>query len=169
MRRAAKNEAGSTLVEFAVCFLALAMFLVGTMQFCLAVYSFHYLANATHEAARYAIVRGASWGSSCDTNGTAGSGYTSSMCTASASDIAKYASERGFPAIRINTGDVCVQYYSSSSIPTTPPTTCTANTSPNSPGDIVQVTITYPFSFAIPGLHRYTYNLKSSSQMVITQ
>lgn len=170
LRCAARNESGATLVETAIAILVFFCLLLGVIQGGMAAYSYHYLSNAAHEATRYAIVRGASWGSSCDGSGAAGSGYDSSMCTASTEDIANFVARRGFPGIHIVPSDVCVEYFSS--VPSSASTSCTTSTGStlsNSTGDIVQVTITYPFSFSLPGLRTYTYTMSSTSQMVIAQ
>ena len=89
------------------------------------------------------------------------------MCTASTTDIANFVASQQFPGIAITASDVCVQY--SASVSSTPSTTCTANTTPNSPGDIVQVTVTYPFTFNLPFVKALKINLASTSQMTIAQ
>lgn len=142
----------------------------GVIELCWGVYSFHYLGNAAHEAARYAIVRGGSWTTSCDGTGSAGSGYGSSQCQASSNDIANYVASRNFPGVNVTASDVCVEYFSS--VPSSTSTSCSASSGSgvtNSPGDIVQVTIHYPFAINVPGLPAYTWNLSSTSQMVIAQ
>jgi Flp pilus assembly protein TadG len=155
------------MVETAISFSILSMLMFGVFEICLAVYAYHFLANTAHEATRYAIVRGSSWSSSCDGSGKGGSGYTSSGCTASTSDIASFVANRNFPGITITAADVCVEYFSS--VPTSTSTTCSANSSPNAPGDIVQVTISYPFTLTVPFLKVQTLAMSSTSQMVITQ
>lgn len=125
-----------------------------------AIYSDHYVGNVTHEATRYAMVRGGSWSAAC-------SGYGSSMCTASPTDIKNYVTSRNFPGIRIQAANVCVQYFSS--VPSSSSSSCTDNSSPNSPGNIVQVTIGYPFTLTVPLLPPITWHLSSTSQMVIAQ
>lgn len=168
--RKAGDERGQSLVETALSMLVMLIFIFGVIEACWAVYSFHYLGNVTHEAARYAIVRGSSWGTSCDGSGTAGSGYGSSMCTASTADIANYVANRNFPGISITASDVCVEYLSS--VPSSATQNCntsTGTTLSNSPGDIVQVTITYPFTIQLPGLSDHIWHLMSTSQMVIAQ
>lgn len=142
----------------------------GVIEVCWAVYSFHYLGNAAHEAARYAIVRGGSWAQACDGTGSAGSGYGSSQCQASSNDIANFVASRNFPGINLTADDVCVTYYSS--VPSTASQNCTASSGSsvaNAPGDIVQVTITYPFQLAIPGFGDRTWHMMSTAQMVIAQ
>lgn len=166
-RRAARDDRGQSLVETAVSFSLLSILLFGIIQVCLAVYSYHFLANAAHEATRYAMVRGSSWTSSCDASGTAGSGYTSSGCTASPTDIANYVANRDFPGITVTADDVCVEYFSS--VPSSASSTCSGNSSPNSPGDVVQVTITYPYTLSVPFLPIHAFTMSSTSQMVIAQ
>ena len=131
-----------------------------TIEASWAIYCDHYLGNVAHEATRYAIVRGSSWTTSC-------AAYTSSMCKASTTDIANYVVSRNFPGINIAASNVCVQYFST--MPSSTSSSCTGNTSPNAPGDIVQVTITYPFNLAIPLAPAITWHLASTSQMVIAQ
>lgn len=169
LRRRTRDQRGSAVVEIALTIIPLFMFLFGVIEICFGVYNFHYLANAAHEAARYAIVRGSSWGTTCDGSNSSGSGYGGSQCTASTDDIASYITNRGFPGINITASDVCVQYFSS--VPTSSSSACTATTSnpANAPGDIVEVRIRVPYKVTIPGLPVYTWNLQSTSQMVIAQ
>lgn len=168
--RALCEDEGSEIAEVWMSFLMMMCLIFCVIEACLAVYSFHYLGNASHEAARYAMVRGSSWSSTCDGSGSAGSGYGSSMCTASTQDIANYVANRNFPGISITASDVCVEYYSS--IPSSASQNCvtsTGSTLANAPGDVVQVTITYPFTLNMPLLPTYTWHLMSTSQMVISQ
>ena len=165
--RRLREEQGQSLVETALSIMMLLCLIFAVIEACFGVYSLHYMANAAHEAARYAIVRGGGWGPTCDGTGAAGSGYGSSMCQASPTDIANFVANRDFPGISLTASDVCVEYFSS--VPASASTACNGNTSPNADGDIVQVTITYPFSFNLPFLSNYTWNLSSTSQMVIAQ
>ncbi|HEX8712087.1 MAG TPA: TadE/TadG family type IV pilus assembly protein [Terracidiphilus sp.] len=165
MRHRGHGEEGSALVETALTIIVMFSLLFGVIQISLAAYSFHYVSNAAHEASRYAIVRGGGWGTAC-------SSYSDSMCTASADNIKNYVHQRSvsYPGISIATSNVCVHYWSSVQSPA--PTTCTdstGSTTYNSVGDIVQVTINYPFTFSAPGIPSYTYTLTSTSMMVIAQ
>lgn len=170
LKRIARDNRGQALIETALSMLVVIGLVFGVIEFCMAVYSYHYLANAAHEAARYAIVRGSSWGNTCDGSGSIGSGYGSSQCTASTSDVAQYVANRGFPGINLTADDVCVEYFFT--VPSKTSQTCTTSSGSNianASGDIVQVTINYPFTFALPGIGNYTYHLASTSQMVIAQ
>lgn len=169
LRRLFRDERGGTLVETAISFLVLLMLIFGVIQGSLAVYNYHFLASAAHEATRYAIVRGGGWDSACDGTGKAGSGYGSSMCTASPTDVANYVASRNFPGLNLTAADVCVEYLGAG--PGSATTTCSASSSntDNVAGDIVQVTITYPFTLSVPGLPGYTFTMSNTSQMVISQ
>lgn len=145
--------------------LVLFMLIFGVIEGCWAVYSYHYLANAAHEAARYAIVRGGDWLIPCDSVG----GWSASMCAASPENIASFVNSRGFPAITVDPNEVCVQYFAPDSLPPSGSLACDGNSGPNQVGDIVQVTISHPFTLIIPGLPNNTWNLSSTSRMVIAQ
>jgi Flp pilus assembly protein TadG len=146
--------------------IVLLMLIFGVIQVSWAVYSYHLIANAAHEGARYAIVRGSSWGANCDGSGAAGSGWNSSKCTASTTDIANYVASRSLPGVSIAASNVCVQY--STSVPVSAPTSCTANGTPNGRNNVVQVTVAYPFALNVIWWSR-TISLSSTSQMVIAQ
>lgn len=170
LRVFARGEAGGTLVETALTMMILLGVLFGTIEICLAVYSYHFISDAAREGARYAVVRGATWetspwnsngnGGACDGTGKAGSGYAASGCTASTTDIQNYVSNFSFPGVNITTADVAVSYLTS---PITCPTTAS-----NIPGCVVQVKITYPL-VNLPGLIKFTGNMSSTAQMVISQ
>lgn len=142
--------------------------LFGVIQVSWAVYSYHYVANAAHEGARYAMVRGGSWIPSCD-GSVAGAGYGNSQCQATIADVQQWVASRSFPGVNITTNDVCVEYFSS--VPTSTSKTCTmgSNYTNNEQGDVVQVTVTYPFVLSVPLLPGRTIHMSSTSQMIIAQ
>lgn len=167
----AREDRGQSLVEAALTMLVLIGLIFSVIEGSMAIYSYHYLANAAHEAARYAIVRGGDWTDSSG-NTIACADYTSSQCMASPTQIGNYVHSRDFPGVNITASEVSVNYFSGSAPPATVSTACPATsgaTTYNVTGDIVQVTICYPFTFAIPGIGNYTYHLASTSQMVIAQ
>lgn len=168
LKGVARDERGTTIVETAISMLTLLMLIFSVIEGSLEIYSFHFIANAAHEGTRYAMVRGSSWSGGCDGSGSAGSGYTSAACNASTADIANYVASLNFPGVNIVPTNVCVEYYTYTSVPTAT-TTCSANSSPNAQGDFVQVTVTYPFTFNVPLLPSYTLNLQSTSVMTIAQ
>lgn len=168
--RLIRDEQGGSLVDTAISFLILLTLIFGVIEGAFAVYSYHYLANAAHEGTRYAIVRGGSWGFSCDGTGSLGSGYNTSGCTANVNDVKNFVASRNFPGLNVTAAEVCVQYSSSTPASTvTPCITSSATSTDNVRGDIVQVTIAYPFVLGIPGLPTRTIWMTSTSQMAIAQ
>jgi Flp pilus assembly protein TadG len=162
----AKDEEGSSLVEFALIFVVMITMMLGIIDFCRAAYSYHFVAEVAREATRYAAVRG----STCNSDGS---------CSQATPDTG--------PAAPTNT---VVQDYVTSITPpgidstkvTTTPTWCPAAAncpaaicpSPsNEPGCTVEVTVSYTFSFLFPLVYKPiapsgTITLSSSSEMIIS-
>lgn len=163
-----RDERGSMLVETALSLTLLFLIVFGILECSLAVYSYHYLSHAARQGSRYAMVRGASWGTTC-------TDYTSSGCIATEPQIEQYVQSLGFPGIDGNNLQVSVSC-----------STAVGGTfvdyngaSCNARGDVVEVTVTYPFSISIAGINGSCpsstnsspakYCMSSSSQMVISQ
>lgn len=158
LRRLGKDEGGSEIVEFAfsICLWMGGAFLV--MYAAFALYAAHFVANASDEAARYAIVRGSGWnGSSCSP--------VPLDCTASSTDIQNYVVKMLPPGLSSSNLTV------STSWPGTTSTggTCDSEDGANSPNCVVQVTVAYNFGFPIPFFPKSTLPLSSSSSMTIVQ
>lgn len=158
----AKGEQGGSLVETALSCLILIPMLFGIIQLSIALYCYHFSADAAREATRFAVVRGA------NCNGLFGKAYcspTDSLTTgASQNDISQFVKNLGFP-------------YSGSAVTTvnwcTPAgswTTCSA-TKNNQPGNQVQVKVTYTYPLVVPFLQtsKFNLNLGSTSSMTIVQ
>lgn len=141
--------------------IVLVMLIFGTIEVSWAVYTYHTVANAAHEGARYAIVRGSSWSSNC-------AGWGSSQCKASGTDIANYVANRSLAGVSIDPStDVCVQWFAS--VPSSTSNSCTAGGTTKAQGNIVQVTVTHPFTLNVYFLPQRTISISSTSQMVIAQ
>ena len=123
MVRCVRTERGSSSVEFALSLTLLLTLVFGVLIMCLALYTYHFVAEAAREGARYAMVRG----SSCTTY----SGF-SSACPVTSAQVQTYVRDLGFPGIS----------SSKMTVTTTWPTTgsaCTPSTSPcNNPGNLVK-------------------------------
>jgi len=146
-RRVAPGERGSTLAEFAIAVTASMTLIAGTVEFGRGLYTFHLISNAARLATRYAIVRG----SSCTTTG----------CPATSDSIQTYVRSM---TQELNTSNVAVT--------TTWSTSTACSGSPyKSPGCLVSVQVTYPFSFApaIPMVPTFTMPITSTSKMIISQ
>ncbi len=125
----------------------------------LALYSYHYCAQMAREATRYAAVRGSTWA------GTACATTTTYACAATAANVASFVTSitpLGFSA-------------GSLSVATTWPGTtatglaCTITNGTNSPGCIVNVKVTYAFSYQMPFMPQTPLTLSSTSNFIITQ
>lgn len=140
MRRLGRED-GSTLFEFALSATILFMVLFGIFAFCSALYSYEFVADAAHEATRYAMVRG----SSC-------SGLTN--CPATSAEIQTYVRGLGYPGIV--PGNL---------------TASTSWSGSNAPGNTVSVKVTYTYPLNIPFWPQSgtVLHLSDTSKMTITQ
>lgn len=147
------------MVETAfACTIFLAM-LIGVFQMMLALYAFHFVADAAREASRYAIVRGST---SC-TNTPA-----LSNCNATSDQIQAYIRGLKYPGIKSDNLTVTTTWKTASTTIPTTWSTCSSGTC-NAPGNQVKVVVTYAFPFSVPFVPRSTINLTSTSRMVISQ
>jgi Flp pilus assembly protein TadG len=154
------GEEGSSLVEFAIASLVLFALLFGVIQFAYAFYTYEYVAEASREAARYAIVRGSN--SCINTPNLAN-------CNASGAQIQTFVQGLGFPGLNSSNLTVtttwCAGNASSGSMTWA---SCSAGTA-NSPGNAVNVNVTYAFPLGIPFWKNQTVNLSSTAQMAVAQ
>jgi Flp pilus assembly protein TadG len=158
-RETLAGEAGTALIEAALSISVLLVFMFGVIQVSLALYSYHFISDVAREATRYAIVRGSTWKTPCDTGD--GSGYASAGCVANQNDVKNYVQSIEFPGI------------SSSNLTATPTWAAwfggTSCASCNATGNVVQVQVTYTFPFSVPFLPKRDFTMSSTSEMVISQ
>jgi len=169
LRRFAREECGSNLVEFSLVATLLFLLLIGVIDCSLAFYSYHFVSSAAEEATRYAAVRGADWASSCSTSAPPNfsPGYD---CSASASDIQNYVQSLAPPgivasSITIDTTSSHVWPGTTPDCSSTPCTPCSDNS--NSQGCFVRVQVSYPFQFTLPLLPQSSIHLTATSEKVI--
>ena len=153
MLRHVRSEGGASLVEFALSVSLLVTFIFGVMAMCTALYSYHFIAEAAREGARYAMVRG----SGC----TAYSGFTSNCPISTAAPIQTYVRSLALPGINANNLNVTAAYSAY------PSGTCTPSAACNNPGNQVQVTVSYQLPVKIPFVPAQALTMTSRSQMVI--
>ena len=157
LERLRSSECGATIVEMAIASSIVLSLLLGLMQISLALYAYHFTADAAREASRWAIVRG----SQCFTN-TPGLDH----CSASSTDVQNFVQGLGYPYASSMT--VATTWLTASAPPATTWATCT--TPPcNQPGNAVRVTVSYNFPLYIPFWKNAGVNVGSVSQMVISQ
>lgn len=153
-----REERGDSMVEFSLAAVLLLTVIFGIMDFARAVYADHFVSYAAQEGTRYAIVRGGTFaGTTCTTT-------TTMDCAATSANVQSYVQSIAPPGIS----------GSSVSASTTWPGTTvsgsgTGCTTTNTPGCVVQVTVTYSFSFLLPFMPSAGINFASTSQQVIQE
>jgi Flp pilus assembly protein TadG len=158
-----RDDSGGELVDFALCASIFFMLVLGTTDVCRAMYAYHVVTYGAQHASRYAIVRGASWPSSCSTS--APPNFTQNFgCKASSTDVQNYVKSLG----GFNSGNVTVATTWPGTMPDCS-SSCSTCTTANSKGCMVKVKVTYAFTFIVPFFKRTTVNLSASSQKTILQ
>lgn len=152
-RHAPAVTRGSTLTEFAFVLPLLAMILFGMIDFGRALYSYHFVSYAAREASRWASVRGRQ----CSP--------VLPGCPAGPLEIQNYVA--GIVPPGIDTSPASLVVTSVWMAPPENPASCKGPT--NNPGCAVQVVITYNFKFLLPFLPQSTYQIHSTSEMIISQ
>jgi len=149
---ATHSERGTTLLEFALIVIVLFMLIFGIIDFSRALSAYHFVANAAREGSRYASVRGAD----CTDPPITDCGATKTQTT-----------------LQQNLGtEAAGSGMDSSQLTVTTPTYGGSNTCPSigdAPGCLVNVTVTYKFSFVFPLLPVKPVTMSSSAWTVITQ
>jgi Flp pilus assembly protein TadG len=144
--RRLKQEEGATLVEFGLSCAVLFMTLFGIFELSNALYAYNFVADAAHEATRYALVRG----SAC-------TGLTDCNINSSTA-LQTYVRGLGYPGIDPNNLTAAATWSGS-------------NTPSNAPGNTVSVTVTYTYPLNIPFWPQSgtILHLSNTSQMTISQ
>lgn len=153
------EEAGSALLETTLCLSLVLLLIFGIMECSLAVYTEHYVESAAASGARYATVRGSTF------SGTACATSSSYSCEAGTSDILNYIQANAAPGIKASQISVRVSWPG-----TTGATGACDNLQGNdSPGCLVTVTVSYPFTFMLPIPGNKAITFLASRSTVISQ
>jgi Flp pilus assembly protein TadG len=153
------EEDGSELVEFAISICLWTSAAFALMYGAFALYVAHFVANASDEAARYAVVRGSSWnGASCST----GSGLD---CSATATDISNFVANSLPPGLSAAGLTVATTWPGT----TSSGNACDTQNGTNSPNCVVDVQVQYNFNFPVPFLPQGSFPIASASQMTISE
>jgi Flp pilus assembly protein TadG len=160
--RAARNQ-GSALTEYAIVLIVLLTFLFGIMDFSRFLYTYHFVSDIAREGTRYAVVRGATFGTtSCASTSTF-------ACNATAVNVQSYV--QGLTPPGITPSSLTVTTTWPGTAPAGAATSCNTANGNNSPGCLVQVAVSYPYKFMLPFLPKSssTWTVSSTSVMVISQ
>jgi len=156
-----QEEAGGSIVEFAVASTLLFTVVFGILDCSRALFANHYVSYSAAEAARYAMVRGATWNNaSCST-------VTTESCTATSSNVTSLV--QSITPVGINTSSKNLTVSTTWTGKTPNGAACNSSGVNNSPGCVVQVQVSYSFSFVLPFLPANALLMKSSAATVITQ
>jgi Flp pilus assembly protein TadG len=153
-----RDSSGSGLLEFAIAIATLLTLVLGIVYCGLALYADHYVASAAREGARYAMVRGSTWGVACAST----KGYS---CTATSNSVKAYL---------LAIAPLGVKAANTAVVTTWPGVTaagsvCYLLNGINGPGCSVKVVVTYTFGLSLPLVPKTALQLTSSSTMPITQ
>jgi Flp pilus assembly protein TadG len=152
------DETGGTLLEFAITTSLLLMIIFGVLDCSRALYFEHYVSYSAEEAARYAMVRGSTWGgATCSTTIT-------ESCTATTANVTSFVQSITPMG---NSSELTVATTWTGKTPAG--STCTNQNGNNSPGCVVQVKVSYSFNFVLPFLPKNTLLLTSTSAVGISQ
>jgi Flp pilus assembly protein TadG len=154
-------------------------FFFGLIQFCYGLYAYNYVGEAAREASRFAMVRGSTCSADLNSNSFCSpySGNTGST-GADSTDVTTFVKNLGFPGMQKSNVSVTTNWYIVTSTLNANGTTthswsttaCSAGPPTcNTPGNSVQVTVTYPVAVGIPFLGKFNIPVKSTSQMIMVQ
>lgn len=157
--RCLRGEEGATIAETGLACTVFFAMLIGTFQMMLALYTFHFVSDAAREASRYAIVRGST---SCTNTPNL------SNCNATSDQIQTYVRSLNYPGVTSSKLTVATSWLAANSGYPKTWSACTTGTC-NTPGNQVKVVATYAFPLSVPFVPKTTFNLTSTSEMVISQ
>jgi Flp pilus assembly protein TadG len=147
------------MAEMAICSLTVILSILGVMECSRALYVEHSINSAAHDAARYAMVRGAAFaGTACATTST----YA---CDATSSNVTAYVTSILPPGIDTTLLNVTTNWPGTSASGGA----CDTTLGSNSAGCTVQVTLTYPFTFLLPLPSTAAIQFKSDAAVTIAQ
>lgn len=152
-------EDGSNLVELALSLSVLLSVVMGVIGMSTLAYTKQFVTLSARQAARYAAVRGSTF------SAQACSSSTAYGCQAAATDVSAYVNS--LMPVGLTTSKTAVKT-------TWPGLTgsglgCLTLNGNNSPGCVVQVTVSYSFSYGLPFLPTGATTLQSTSTMPISQ
>jgi Flp pilus assembly protein TadG len=157
------DECGRELLEFALSSTILITMVLGIVDVSRALYVYHFVTHAAQDGARYAMVRGDDWTSSCSTS--APPSFTMTFgCKAANTDVQNYVESLAL----VNKNNLHV----STTWPQTTPdcsTGCSACATADSKGCMVKVNVQYDFTFDTVFFKQTTVTFSSTSEQVIQQ
>lgn len=153
------------MFEMALASTVFLAMLIGVFEMMLALSTFNYVTDAARQGTRYAMVRGST---SCTNTPNLAN------CNATAAEVKTYVRGISYPGVNSSNLTVTTSWLSASTSPSSLTSGQTTTWSAcggtcNSPGNLVKVVTSYPFSFSVPFVPRATLTMTSTSQVVIAQ
>jgi Flp pilus assembly protein TadG len=159
--RSLNGDSGSSLVELALCASLIFVMFFGIIEFGYALYTYQFVDEVAREMTRYAIVRGSACTAmpNCGFNDTTTTlqSYARSTYTYPGLDPAQVTVTNAWFSPVLNANKTVASW-----------TACTGSGC-NKPGNLVTVSVSYPFLLSVPFWKATTLNVSSSSTMVISQ
>jgi Flp pilus assembly protein TadG len=149
-RNPLSGDEGGSLIEFAVTLPVLFGLIFCFIEMCMMLYTYEMISDSARQGTRYAMVRGASCPNA-----------TTHSCEVSATQVNTYVSGLGWPNIGGGTVNATTCYIAGAN-------PCSSGGS-ESPGNQVQVTVTYAFKVWMPFVPKQTISLSSTAQATILQ
>lgn len=152
------SQRGGTLIEFAFTFIITLVLMFAMIDFARALYSYHFVANASREAARFASVRGFSCSAAA------------APCPAHQGDVQAYVTQ--IVPLGINSAVIANTTWPTAG----QPPVCALYQDPGYPGCPVRVKVTYDFNYLFPlynfapiSFNAATIHMNSTSEMIISR
>ena len=166
MAEMARNDAGGTIVEMAISSVILFSMVFAVFEVTMACYTYNAVSQAARETARWGMVRG----TKCSTY-TPGQDHCGAT-RANLEDHAKASTAINWSVCTTSNPCLTATYLKgttvSGSSTSTSWATCAGGCSAD-PGNLLVVTITYPYALTVPMVNTFNINLTSTSQVVVSQ
>jgi Flp pilus assembly protein TadG len=154
----ARSSEASVLLESAITYALVIAIMIGAMDISYAFFADQNVADAARQASRWAAVRGSN---SC------ANVPNLDDCGATSAEIQNYVQTLGYSGIAGSNMNVTTTWLAASS--STPTTWTACGSECNSPGNEVQVTVSYRFPLLLPFFRSTSVNFSSTGTMVISQ
>ena len=166
LMRLVRREHGSEVVEFALASMLLFSAIIATIEFGLAMYAYHYVSNAAQQGARYAMVRGAHWSSSCSTS--APPAFTQKYgCKANSTDVQNYVASNLGPGLSASNVTTATTWPGTTPDCSSACSACSSST--QNQGCMVKVQVSYTFNFLPLRFLPQSMALTSTAEKVIQE
>lgn len=156
-------------MEFGIVLMVLLLIMFAIMEFSRFFYVYNFVSDAAREGTRYAAVRGATFASNaCSVTPT-----VTYECDATAANVTSYVQSLTPPMV--NPSILTVNPSWPGTAPPGAATPCNTNLVTNgnydAPGCLVQVVVSYPYTFIFPFLPQgaSTWTVSSTAEMVISE